>query len=84
MDLRHSDSPIVALREYGKYANVLLSKVDACYDEKRHCWNEAHLGLLKRGLDETMEQIKNCHAAAYGGGRKVEDDDQEWKPLRGW
>ena len=81
LDYRDSDNPKEALRDYGKYAEVLLSKVGCCYDVKTQSWNDTNLGLLRASLDETVEQIKKLHTVAYGD--TTVNDDKDWKPLRG-
>ena len=78
LDLDKSGKALEALAEYGKRAQILLSKINSCYDEDTQQWDELQLKALEGHLEENRMNMHRLQSdVCKGSGSK------EWRPIKG-
>ena len=78
LELVQSGESLQALTALGQRAQILLSKVGQCYDEKKNGWDPERIQSLEKHLEENRVLIRMAHSEAFRDG-----GEKKWIPIKG-
>ena len=78
LDLVRSGKSLQALTALGQRAQILLSKIDKCYDEKKRGWDQERLKALEYHLEENRVLLRMAQSEVFRDGSA-----NRWMPIRG-